>query len=145
MDTSWVKSVGISYAVLLVVGTLICLGFTFFTCEKTGFLESLKEGAIFAVPPALVPVLVHYVPRVSQPFENVLRDTFRVPEDKAPMLGVAYIMMLIAWIMGARAVGSIRKSVCIPTPDEVAEFKAKLQKKVVEADKKEEKQATKTA
>lgn len=139
METSWIKSVGFAYVVLLVAGTIICMAFTFFTCEKTGFVESLKEGAIFAVPSSLVPALVHYVPAVSRPFENVLRDTFRVPADKAPMLGVGYIMMLIAWIMGARMVGNIRKAVCIPTPDEVAEFKAHLQKKVAKEEKKEAK------
>jgi hypothetical protein len=139
METTWIKSVGYSYALLLVAGTIICVAFTFFTCQKTGFLESLKEGAIFAVPSSLIPALVHYVPAVSRPFENVLRDYLYVPPEKAPMLGVGYIMMLIAWIMGARMIGSIQKAVCIPTPDEVAEFKARLQKKVAKEEQKEEK------
>lgn len=142
------KPIAIGYGVLLVAGTLICIAFTFFTCEKVGVLESLKQGAIFAIPGGLVPVLVQVVPAVGRPFENVLRDTFGVAADKAPMLGTAYLMMLVSWIMGARAVGNIRKTVCIPTPDEVAEFKAHLQKKVAKEEKKEEKRneaLTKTA
>lgn len=133
------KPVGISYAVLAGAGTLLCVAFTFFTCGKIGWLDSLLEGLVFAIPSSLVPLVVQIVPFVSRPFENVLRDTFRVPEEKAPMLGVGYIMMLIAWIMGARMIGSIQKTVCIPTPDEVAEFKAHLQKKVAKEEAKEEK------
>ena len=133
------KPVGSAYGVLLVAGLLICSAFTFFTCEKVGVLESLKEGAIFAIPGGLIPLLVQVVPAVGRPFENVLRDTFGVAPDKAPVLGTAYLMMLVSWIMGARAVGNIRKSVCIPTPDEVAEFKARLQKKVAKEEAKEEK------
>ena len=133
------KPVGIAYGVLLVAGLLICIAFTFFTCEKVGVLESLKEGAIFAIPGGLIPLLVQVVPAVGRPFENVLRDTFGVAPDKASVLGTAYLMMLVSWIMGARAVGNIRKSVCIPTPDEVAEFKARLQKKVAKEEAKEEK------
>ena len=133
------KPIGISFAVLTAAGTLLCLAFTFFTCQKTGFLESLKEGAIFAIPSSLIPGVVQVLPIVSRPFENVLRDYLYVPPEKAPMLGVGYIMMLIAWIMGARMIGSIQKAVCIPTPDEVAEFKARLQKKVAKEEQKEEK------
>lgn len=142
------KPVGLAYGVLLIAGTLICIAFTFFTCQKVGIVDSLKEGAVFAVPGALIPALVQYVPAVGRPFENVLRDTLGVSPEQAPMLGTAYLMMLVSWIMGARAVGNIRKSVCIPTPDEVAEFKARLQKKVAKEEAKEEKRnetLTKTA
>lgn len=43
-------------------------------------------------------------------------------------------MMLLAWITGARLVTNITKDVCIPTPDEVAEFKQHFQKKQAQKD-----------
>ena len=42
--------------------------------------------------------------------------------------------MLLAWITGARLVTNITKAVCIPTPDEVAEFKQRFQKKQAQKD-----------
>lgn len=148
METKWAVTVAVSYLVLLLGGTLMGVGLTFFTCQKIGIVESLKEAAIFAVVPALVPALMKFVPRVREPFENVLRDVLGVAPEKAPMLAMGYVMMLLAWIMGARAVGNVQKAVCIPTPDEVAEFKAHFQKKAAAGDAKDakrDKEATKKA
>lgn len=74
------------------------------------------------------------MPRTTQPFVNVLRDTFGVAPEKAPLLGQAYLMMLLAWITGSRLVTNITKAVCLPTPDEVAEFKKSFQKKQAQKD-----------
>jgi len=106
-------------------------------------MESLKQSAIFAVFPSLVPALTHFVPAVQRPFENVMVTTFGVSPDKAPLLGLSYIMMLVSWVTGAIAIGSIQKSVCIPTVDEVAAFKAHFQSKVVKKDAAEEAQKPK--
>ena len=51
--------------------------------------------------------------------------------------------MIIYGSTGARAVGSIQKTVCIPTVDEVAAFKAHFQKKVAVSDADEEKRKPK--
>jgi len=143
METGWIKTVGISFAVLFAGGLLLCLGSTFFVCEKIDIVESLKESAIFAVFPSLVPALTHFVPAVQLPFENVMRDTFGVSPEKAPLLGLSYIMMLVAWVTGSIAIGSIQKSVCIPTVDEVAAFKAHFQSKVAKKDAAEDAQKPK--
>jgi len=142
METKWILTMGISFLVLFVAGVILCLASTFFMCEKIDIMESLKESALFAVFPSLVPALTYFIPSVLHPFENVLRDTFGVSPEKAPMLGLGYIMMLISWVTGARAVGSIQKTVCIPTVDEVAAFKAHFQKKVAVKDADEEKRKT---
>lgn len=140
METGWIKTVAIAFAVLFVGGLLLCLGSTFFVCEKIDIMESLKEAAIFAVFPSLVPALTYFVPAIRLPFENVMRDTFGVSPEKAPLLGLSYIMMLVSWVTGAIAIGSIQKSVCIPTVDEVAAFKAHFQSKVAKKDSAEEDQ-----
>jgi hypothetical protein len=142
METKWILTMGISFLVLFAAGVILCLASTFFMCEKIDIIESLKESALFAVFPSLVPALTYFVPTILRPFENVLRDTFGVTPDKAPILGLGYIMMLVAWITGARAVGSIQKTVCIPTVDEVAAFKAHFQKKAAKGDADEEKRKT---
>lgn len=135
------KHSGMALAALFAVGTGVALLTTYMSCEKTNLGESALQGILFAVVPSSVPLLSHYVPRVTQPFENVLRDTFGVAPEKAPMLGQAYLMMLLAWVMIARLVGSISKSVCIPTPDEVAQFKARFQKKQAKKDADEAKKS----
>jgi hypothetical protein len=142
MEVKWIVAVGVSFLVLFAGGLILCLGSTFFMCEKIDIMASLKESALFAVFPALVPILTHFVPTVLAPFENVLRDTFGVSPEKAPILGLGYIMMLVAWITGARAVGEIQKAVCIPTVDEVAAFKAHFQSKAAKSDAKEEARKT---
>lgn len=42
--------------------------------------------------------------------------------------------MLLAWITGSRLVTNITKAVCLPTPDEVAEFKKSFQTKQAQKD-----------
>lgn len=138
METKWVLVVGISFAVLFVGGMIMCFASTFFMCEKVDIMASLKESALFALFPALVPALTNFVPAVLRPFQNVLHDTFGVAEEKAPMLALGYIMMLVSWVTGSQAVGSIQKTVCIPTVDEVAAFKAYFQSKVAKKDAAEE-------
>ena len=138
METKWILAVGVAFVVLFAGGLLLCLGSTFFMCEKIDIMASLKESALFAVFPSLVPIVTHFAPAVLSPFENVLRDTFGVSPEKTHALGLGYIMMLVAWVTGAQAVGSIRKTVCIPTVDEVAAFKAHFQSKTAKNDAKEE-------
>jgi hypothetical protein len=59
----------------------------------------------------------------------------------APVLGLGYVMMLIAWITGAQAIGSIQKTVCIPTVDEVAAFKTYFKNKEAAKDTSDAKRA----
>lgn len=129
MESSWAKHTGLALGALVAAGTVIAMITTFVQCEKVDLTQSLWEGAVFGSLPSVVPALAHFVPRAIAPFENVLRDTFGVPPEKAPMLGQGYVMMLLAWIMASRMVTSINKTVCIPTPDEVAEFKKHFQVK----------------
>jgi hypothetical protein len=139
MNTQWILTASIAFGVLFVAGVVMCLAGTFFYCETVNIVESMKEGAYFALWPALFSVLCHFVPAIVRPFENVLRDTFGVSPTMAPVLGLGYVMMLIAWITGAQAIGSIQKTVCIPTVDEVAAFKTYFQNKAAAKDADESK------
>lgn len=129
----WIVSTGVAFAVLFVGGMFLCIASTFFMCEKIDISESIKESALFAVFPALVPILTHFVPAVQRPFENVIRNTFGVSEN-ANVLALGYIMMLVAWVSGSRVVASIQTTVCIPTVDEVASFKTYFQNKAARGD-----------
>jgi hypothetical protein len=112
---------------------------TFFKCEKVSIVDSALESLLFAAFPSLVPVLAFYVPSTVQPFINVLQDTFGVTPERAPMLGMGYLMMLVAWVSGSQTVGRITAKVCVPTVDEVAEFKRRIQNKQAQKDLKESK------
>ena len=135
----WITRTLIAYGVLFAAGFVACLLVPFLSCEKLDALPALIEGAIFALPPALVSVLERFVPAAIAPFVNVVRDTFGVDPEKAPAIGLGYVMMLVAWVMGTRMVTRINKQVCIPTVDEVAEFRKNLQNRVAKQDVKEEK------
>ena len=139
MNTQWILTASIAFGVLFVAGVIMCLAGTFFFCEMIDIVASMKEAAYFALWPALFSILCYFVPAIVRPFENVLRDTFGVSPSMAPVLGLGYVMMLIAWITGAQAIGSIQKTVCIPTVDEVAAFKAYFQNKAVAKDADESK------
>lgn len=120
----------------------MCFAITFYICQKVGIKESMRESALFAMFPAIIPGIAYFFPIMVIPFENVIRDTFGVPAEKAPMIGLGYIMMLAAWITGARLVGAIQKAVCVPTVDEVTEFKKHFQKKAAKTEEQEEARAT---
>lgn len=138
METKWLLEIGVSFLVLFVGGMAMCFAITFYMCQKVGVVESVRESALFAMFPALVPGIVHFVPIILLPFENVLRDSFGVAPEKAGYLGMGYIMMLLSWITGARLVGTIQKAVCVPTVDEVTEFKKHFQKKAAATEAQEE-------
>ena len=140
----WISRTLIAYGVLFAAGFVICLLVPFLSCEKFDALTALTEGALFGFPPALVSVLERFVPAAIAPFVNVVRDTFGVDPEKAPMIGLGYVMMLVAWVMGTRMVTRINKMVCIPTVDEVAEFRKNLQNRVAKQDAKEEASKKKT-
>lgn len=130
----WVKHTGMALGALTAAGAVIAMITTFVQCEKVDITQSLWEGFVFGSVPSIVPAVARYLPSVIAPFVNVLRDTFGVSPEKAPILGQGYVMMLLAWIMASRMVTSIHKTVCVPTPDEVAEFKKHFQVKQVEKD-----------
>lgn len=139
MNTGWVVTFGTAYAVLFVAGMLISFAMSFFHCEKVDVSVSAIQAAIFATLPAGTVILAEFVPAAIRPFENVLRDVFSVSPESAPTLGMAYVMMLLAWIMAARMTDAVQKAVCIPTVDEVALFKQRIQEKQAKKDIKEEK------
>jgi hypothetical protein len=141
MNTQWILTTSIAFGVLFVAGVIMCLAGTSLYCQMVDIVESLKQAAYFALWPALVSILAHFVPAIVRPFENVLRDTFGVSPTMAPVLGMGYVMMLVAWITGAQAIGSIQKTVCIPTVDEVAAFKTYFQNKAASKDADESKRA----
>ena len=128
---NWLALV-IVYGVMAVSGTLISMFSTQLQCSKLNFLESLKHGSIFAVGPTVVYGLAVFFALVRNPFASTL-ESFGIPHDLAPMLAVAYLTMIMAWISSVILISSSEKAVCVANVREMTEFKqnllAKLQEK----------------
>lgn len=137
----WV-TVGIStavvYSILLVSGFIISLISSQLQCSKTGVLESLKQGSIFAFIPSLVFALASNVDAVRTPFSNTLQS-FGIAEESAGVLGIGYLVMLASWITAVWNIHNTEKNVCTADVNEMTAFKTKLMKELAEKQEAEEK------
>jgi len=130
------RSLGLSlvvvYGVMAVSGTLISLFSTQLQCSKINFLESLKQGSIFAFAPTLVYGLASSFLLIRNPFASTL-ESFGVPAGLTQMLAVGYLTMIMAWMTSVTLNNNSEKAVCVSNLREMNEFKqnllAKLQEK----------------
>jgi hypothetical protein len=117
---------------MLCAGTLISMFSTQLQCSKTNFLESLKQGSIFAVAPAIVYITATSFILIRNPFAKTL-ESFGVPPTLTQMLAVGYLTMIMAWISSVTLNSRSEKAVCVTNVREMTEFKqnllAKLQEK----------------
>lgn len=112
-------------------------------CSKTNIGENAKQGAIWGVYPTLVYALSTYVDRVRRPFVNTL-GSFGVPENIKEVVGVGYLLMLSVWIATVWNIHNTTKAVCVPSVDEMSQFKKNLIDKLKKKQLEEEAEKAKT-
>ena len=141
------KSILAVYVLTFFSGWLISWISGYMNCSKSSVSETAKQGAIWGVYPTIVYALSTYYEPVRKPFVNTL-SSFGVPENIKEVIGVGYLLMLSVWIGTVWNIHNTTKAVCVPTVDEMSEFKknliGKLKKKQEEeeAEKKKKTSAT---
>jgi hypothetical protein len=126
------------YAGLFVVGFLMSLLVSFLKCSKISPSSSAKEGAIFAVLPAVLYYVANEFAFIRNIFSSTLESTFGVKPENSAVMGVGYLMMLGSWIMTTRLIDTIETDVCKPSLDELKKFQDDLAKELKEKQEKEE-------
>jgi predicted PurR-regulated permease PerM len=134
-------SLVVVYGVMAVSGTLISLFSTQLQCSKINFLESLKQGCVFAFAPSVVYGLASSFIIIRNPFANTL-ESFGIPTPLTQMLAVGYLTMIMGWMSSVSLNNSSGKAVCVSNVREMNDFKqnllAKLQEKELVKEKNQE-------
>jgi len=126
------------FGFMLVSGTIISLLSSQLQCSKIGFLQSLRQGSIFATLPTVAYALVRYFEILRKPFSNTL-VYFGLSEESADVMGVGYVVMLASWISTVWNIHNTEEAVCTADVNEMTEFKTKLMKELAEKQEEEEK------
>lgn len=137
----WGFSILAVYAAMYVVGLAISLLSSQLQCSKISWTTSAQQGAIWAAYPSVVYMLATYFELVRRPFSNTLMS-FGLPEDKAEVIGVGYLVMLIGWIATVWNIHNTEKVACNPDVKEMTEFKKKLVTELQQKEEEKEKNAT---
>ena len=137
----WAYSLVAVYGVLFISGVLISLLSSQLNCSKLNWAVSAQQGAIWASLPTLFYGVTTYFEFIRNWFSIPLQS-FGVPEDKAPMLGVGYVVMLFTWIMTVWNIHNTEKVACNPDAKEMTEFKQKLMAELQAKQEAEEKNAS---
>ena len=137
------KSIFAVYVLTFFSGWIISLIVGYMNCSKTNIGENAKQGAIWGVYPTLVYALSTYVDRVRRPFVNTL-GSFGVPENIKEVVGVGYLLMLSVWIATVWNIHNTTKAVCVPSVDEMSQFKKNLIDKLKKKQLEEEAEKAKT-
>ena len=137
----WGFSLIAVFGTLFIAGTVVSLLSSQLQCSKINWAVSAQQGAIWASLPTLFYGITTYFEVVRNWFAIPLQS-FGVPEDKAPMLGVGYVVMLITWIMTVWNIHNTEKVACNPDDKEMTEFKQKLMAELQAKQEAEEKNAS---
>lgn len=137
----WGFSLLAVYAVLYIVGLVISILSSQLQCSKISWTTSAQQGAIWAAYPTGLYALATYFEFVRRPFSNTLLS-FGLPEDKAEVIGVGYLVMLIGWIATVWNIHNTEKVACNPDVKEMTEFKQKLIAELQQKEEEKEKNAT---
>jgi len=113
------------FAVLGVAGVIISVLSSQLQCSKRNVSESFKQGFISAAGPTLFYAAAAFSELVRNPFSNTL-SSFGLPADKADIVGVGYIIMIIFWVTSVWNIHVTEATVCSPDLKEMSEFKKKL-------------------
>ncbi len=135
---NWSLSIGAVFGILYVTGLLLSALSGYLQCSKAVWGESAKQGAIWAVYPTIIYAVGSYFTVVRQPFTNTFLR-FNVFEDKAPILAVGYLVMLMIWITSSMMINNIKNVACNPDVVEMSQFKQKLLAELQQKQKEEEK------
>lgn len=136
----WAYSMLAVYGVLLIAGIIVSILSSQLQCSKINWTVSLQQGAIWASLPTIFYGITTYFEVVRNWFSNPLQS-FGVPQDKAPTIGVGYVVMLITWIMTVWNIHNTEKVACNPDLKEMTEFKKKLMAELQAKQETEEKNA----
>ncbi len=136
----WAYSMLAVYGVLLIAGIIVSILSSQLQCSKINWTVSLQQGAIWASLPTIFYGITTYFEVVRNWFSNPLQS-FGVPQDKAPIIGVGYVVMLITWIMTVWNIHNTEKVACNPDLKEMTEFKKKLMAELQAKQETEEKNA----
>lgn len=137
----WGFSVVAVFGILFVTGFILTLLATQFQCSKIDTAQSATEGAIFGGINAIFYAALTYFSFMRAPFSNTL-SSFGIYPDKAEVVGVGYVIMLLSWILTVRLIYSSEDVVCKPDVKEMNEFKEKLMKELEEKQAAVEKNAS---
>lgn len=116
---------GAVYVLLFVIGFLISILSSWLQCDKTSIGTSLYQGLFFGSGPTLAYALASAFTSVRNPFGNTFAS-FGISTVQAPVYGVAYLVMLFAWVFSVWIIHSTEKTVCVTSNEELNEFKRKL-------------------
>lgn len=136
----WMFSLLAVYGTLFISGIIISLLSSQLQCSKINWTVSTQQGAIWATVPTIFYGVTTYFEVVRNWFAVPLQS-FGIPEDKAPMLGVGYVVMLFTWMMTVWNIHNTEKIACTPDISEMTEFKKKLMADLEAKQQAEEKNA----
>jgi hypothetical protein len=137
----WIMSILAVYGVLFISGVVISLLSSQLQCSKINWLVSVQQGAIWASIPSLFYGVTTYLEVVRNWF-TVPLQSFGVPQEKAPVIGVGYVVMLFTWMMTVWNIHNTEKTACNPDAKEMTEFKKKLMAELDAKQEAEEKNAS---
>ena len=139
----WLISILAVYGILFISGVVISVLSSQLQCSKINWTVSAQQGAIWASIPSVFYGITTYFEVVRSWFANPLK-TFGIPEDKAQVVGVGYVVMLLTWVMTVWNIHNTEQAACNPDVQEMTAFKRKLMTELQEKQQAEEKNASAT-
>lgn len=136
----WGLSILAVFGVLYIVGFVISILSSQLQCSKISWGTSAAQAGIWAAPASGVYALATYFEAVRKPFSNTL-VSFGLPQDKADIIGVGYLVMLVTWISTVWNIHNTEKVACNSDAKEMTEFKQKLLAELQAKQEAEEKNA----
>ena len=136
----WGLSILAVFAILYVVGLLISILSSQLQCSKISWGTSAAQAGIWAAPATGVYALATYFEVIRKPFSNTL-VMFGLPQDKADIIGIGYLVMLVTWISTVWNIHNTEKAACNSDAKEMTEFKQKLLAELQSKQEAEEKNA----
>ncbi len=136
----WGASILAVFGILYIVGFCISILSSQLQCSKISWGTSAAQAGIWAAPASGIYALATYFEAVRKPFSTTLM-MFGLAQDKADIIGVGYLVMLMTWISTVWNIHNTEKAACNPDTREMTEFKQKLLAELQSKQEAEEKNA----
>jgi hypothetical protein len=108
---------------LFIFGFCMALYISFMNCGKISTSISAMEGFIWAIFPSIAYYVGTSYEFIRQPFSEQLGS---------PVWGLAWLMMIVSWVMTTVMIDRVVDQVCKPTLDELKKFQEDLAKELKE-------------
>lgn len=108
---------------LFIFGFCMALYISFMTCGKISTSVSAMEGFIWSILPSIAYYAGTTYEFIRQPFSEQLGS---------PVWGLAWLMMIVSWVMTIVMIDRVTDQVCQPTLDELKKFQEDLAKELKE-------------